>query len=133
MAAFGSDFDLEALARSWASDDPRDLNRAYCVQAGFENVLNNCVRIAQDLCDLEGWGEAGGRGSALDALRLLHEQGVITAQTREALKHAQERRSLIQHDYVRVVVREVHAAVRNVLEHAPLLLQDVAAQLRQRE
>ena len=39
-AEFGAGFDLEALQRSWASDDPEELKRAYALQGGFENVLN---------------------------------------------------------------------------------------------
>jgi hypothetical protein len=57
---------------------------------------------------------------------------VITARTREAPKDAQERRSDVQQDYVSVVARELSEATRLVLEHAPLLLQDVAAELRRR-
>jgi uncharacterized protein YutE (UPF0331/DUF86 family) len=131
-AAFGADFDLEALQQSWASDDPQELLPVYAVQGGFENVLNTCVKIAQELCELEGWSEPGGQPSSVEALKLLQEHGVITGSTRQALKDAQERRTTVQHAYVHVAVSEVHQSATAVLEHAPLLLQDVAGQLRQR-
>jgi uncharacterized protein YutE (UPF0331/DUF86 family) len=131
-AVFGADFDLAAFEDAWRSSDPEQLAKAYAVQAGYENVINTCVKIAQELCRLEGWITAGVEPSSIEALKLLREHGVISAGTRSALEDAQERRSDIQHDYVNVAAREIHAAARQVIEHAPLLLQDVAGQLRQR-
>ena len=131
-AVFGADFDLDALERSWASDDPEELTHAYAVQGGFENVLNACVTIAQEVCELAGWTEGSGRPSSIEALRLLHDHGVIAAKTRQTLKDAQERRTTLQHDYLHVEVRQLHASTTGVLEHAPLLIQDVAAHLRER-
>jgi uncharacterized protein YutE (UPF0331/DUF86 family) len=131
-AAFGNDFDLIPFAEAWRSDEPEQLARAYAVQAGYENVINACVKIAQELCRLEGWSAGGAEPSSIEALRLLHEHGVISAGTRSALKDAQERRSDVQHDYVNVAAREIHRAARQLIEHAPLLLQEVAGRLRQR-
>jgi uncharacterized protein YutE (UPF0331/DUF86 family) len=131
-AEFGGDFDLDSFESAWRADDPKALERAYVVQAGFENVINACIKIAHELTELEGWRPAGAEPSSIEALRLLRENGVITASTLSALKDAQERRSNIQHDYVNVAARELHAAAQGVLEHAPLLLQDAAGVLRQR-
>jgi uncharacterized protein YutE (UPF0331/DUF86 family) len=129
--AFGTDFELSPFEAASLSSDPEQLAHAYAVQAGFENVINACVRIAQELCRLEGWGASGSELSSVEALKLLHEHGVVTAKTRAALKEAQERRSDVQHDYVNIAARELHAAARLVMEHAPLLLQGAAGQLRQ--
>ena len=129
-AAFGTDFELTPFEDAWRSSEPEQLARAYPVQAGFENVINACVRITQELCRLEGWSAAGAEPSSIEALRLLHEHGVISARTRGALEDAQERRSDVQHDKVDVAARELHAAARQVIEHAPLLLQEVAGHLR---
>ena len=129
-AEFG-DLELEPFEAAWRSDDPTELTKAYAVQAGYENVINASIRIAQELCELEGWTSPGARPSSIEALKLLHEHGVVTARTRAALNEAQERRSDVQHDYVNVAAREVHAAARLVIEHAPLLFQDVALHLRQ--
>ena len=131
-AEFGGDFDLVAFDEAWRSSDPEELKRAYAIQAGYENVINACVKIAQELCQLEGWSDAGVKPSSIEALKLLQEHGVITGKTRAALKNAQERRSDIQHNYVNVAAREIQEAAQQVIEHAPVLLQDVAAQLRQR-
>jgi uncharacterized protein YutE (UPF0331/DUF86 family) len=128
---FGDDFDIDQFEQSWRSSEPAELKRAYAVQAGYENVINACIKISQELCELEGWSQAGTEPSSIEALKLLQEHGVISAGTRAALKDAQERRSDIQHDYVNVAANDIHAAARQVLEHAPLLLQDVASQLRQ--
>lgn len=131
-AEFGDDFELGAFEDAWRSSDPRELKRAYAIQAGYENVINACIKIAQELCALEGWSDPGMEPSSIEALKLLHENGVIAAKTRGALKDAQERRSGIQHDYVNVAAREIHGAAEQVIEHAPLLLQDVAGLLRGR-
>jgi uncharacterized protein YutE (UPF0331/DUF86 family) len=131
-AEFGSDFDLDPFEAAWRSEEPEELKRAYAVQAGYENVINACIRIAQELAELQGWSATGVQLTSIQALKLLQENGVITSKTRAALKDAQERRSDVQHDYVNVAAREIHLAVKAVLEHAPLLLQDVAGVLRQR-
>lgn len=132
VAEFGADFDLDALRRAWESDDPNELKRAYAVQGGFENVLNACITIAQELCALEQWSDSASRPSSIEALKLLHDHGVITAKTRQTLKDAQERRTTVQHDYLHVQLSDLHASATAVIEHAPVFLQDVAAQLRQR-
>ena len=131
-AGFGGDFDLPSFEEAWRSDDPKELSRAYAIQAGYENVINACIKIAQELCVLEGWADAGVQPSSVEALKALRENGVIGARTRSAIKEAQERRSEVQHDYVNVAAREIHQAVQQVMEHAPSLLQDVAGQLLQR-
>jgi uncharacterized protein YutE (UPF0331/DUF86 family) len=129
-AEFGDDFDLDAFERAWLSEAPDDLKRAYAVQAGYENVINACIAIAQELAELKGWSDRGMQPTSVQALKLLHENGVIAAATRSALKEAQERRSDVQHDYVNVAARDIHAATQKVLEQAPVFLQDVAAIVR---
>jgi uncharacterized protein YutE (UPF0331/DUF86 family) len=131
-AEFGSDFDLGSFEVAWQSDDPETLKGAYAVQAGYENAINGCIKIAQELNEIEGWSDAGTEATSIEALKHLQENGVITGKTRSALKDAQERRSDVQHDDVNVAAREIHAAAQAVLEHAPLLLQEVAGVLRQR-
>jgi uncharacterized protein YutE (UPF0331/DUF86 family) len=131
-AEFGSDFDLDSFEAAWRSDDPETLKGAYAVQAGCENAINACIKIAQELSELEGWTPPGTEPSSIEALKLLQENGVITGKTRGALKDAQERRSDVQHDYVNAAAREIHGAAQTVLEHAPLLLQDVAGVLHRR-
>ena len=130
-AFFGGDFKLAEFERAWQSGVPEELNRANAVQAGYENVINACMKSAQELCELEGWTESNREPTSTDALKQLQKQGVIGSKTRGALKEAYELRSDVQHDYVGVAARSLHGAVELVLAHAPLLLQDVAAQIRQ--
>lgn len=131
-AGFGSDFDLAEFEHAWRSGAPEELNRANAVQAGYENVVNACIRIAQELCELEGWTAPNLEPTSTEALKQLQQHGVIAPRTHGAMKEAYERRSEVQHDYVGVAARALHGAVELVLTHAPLLLQDVAAQIRQR-
>lgn len=121
---------VDAFEAAWLAEDPDGLNRANAVQAGYENVINGCVKIAQELCELEEWAPAD--STAPHVLKLLHENGVITGKTRQELKDAQERRSDVQHDYVGVAAQVVYTEAQDVIEHAPLFLQGVADQLKQR-
>ena len=131
VAAFSNDFGLPEFERAWAGDVDERLT-TYPIQAGYENVINGCMRIAQELCKLNGWSSANVEPNANEALNLLHENGIITAKSRTALKGAYERRNGIQHDYVGMAAREIHQATLAVIEHAPSLLQDVALNLNQR-
>lgn len=131
-AAFGGDFDPDAFEAAWRSSNSQELHAAYAVQAGFENVINACVTIATDLCKLEAWTSGPTAPSSMEALKLLYENGVIDGKTRTALKDAQEERSDIQHDYVGVAARAVHEQVVEMLDHAQLLFQGAADQIRTR-
>lgn len=131
VAEFPSDFDVEEFERAWLGEPDQRLT-AYPIQAGYENVINGCVRIAQDLCELEGWTAPNLAMTSTEALKQLREQGLIGVQTHTALKEAYERRSDVQHDYIGAAARDVHAAANAVLEHAPSLLQDVSLYLQQR-
>lgn len=131
VSEFPNEFALADFERAWVGD-PGERLTAYPIQAGYENVINGCVRIARELCELNGWTPANLEPTSTEALKQLHENGVIRPNTRAALKDAYERRSEIQHDYIGAAAREIHAAALAVIEHAPLLLQDVALHLRQR-
>ncbi len=131
VAAFPNDFALADFERAWVGDAGERLT-TYSIQAGYENVINGCIKVAQELCELNAWTPANLEPKSIEALRHLHENGVIGAKTHTALKDAYERRSEVQHNYVGAAARDVHAATLAVIEHAPLLLQDVALHLKQR-
>lgn len=131
VAGFPGGFDLGEFERAWAGE-PEARLRTYPVQAGYENVINGCVRIAQELCELESWTPPNVEPSSTEALKQIRQQGLIAAQTHTALKDAYEIRSDVQHDYIGAAAREVHAATSAVLEHAPSFLQDVSLYLNQR-
>jgi len=131
-ALFGGDFELPEFERAWQSSVPDELNRANAVQAGYENVVNACIKSAQELCELEGWAPTNREPTSTEALKQLRQHGVIAPKTHSAMKEAYDRRSAVQHDYVGVAARALHGAVELALVHAPLLLQDVAAELRER-
>ena len=131
VAEFPNDFGLADFERAWVGEASERLT-AYPIQAGYENVINGCVKVAQELCELNGWTPANLERKSIEALKHLHERGVIGPKTRAALKDAYERRGEVQHDYIGAAARDVHAAALAVIEHAPLLLQDVALHLQQR-
>ena len=131
VSNFPGEFDSSELERAWFGE-PDDRLLAYPVQAGYENVINGCIRIAQELCELEGWTASNVVPSSTEALKQVREQGLVSTRAHSGLKDAYERRSVVQHDYVGAAPREVHAATIALLEHAPSFLQDVSLYLRQR-
>jgi hypothetical protein len=131
VAEFPNDFGLADFERAWVGDAGERLT-VYPIQAGYENVINGCIKVAQELCELNGWTPPNVEPKSIEALKQLRENGVIGPKTHAALKDAYERRGEVQHDYIGAAARDVHVATLAVVEHAPLLLQDVALQLQQR-
>ncbi len=131
VAEFPNDFGLAEFERAWVGT-PAERLTAYPIQAGYENVINGCIKIAQELCELNGWTPSNREPSSTEALKHLKENGIINSQTNAALKDAYERRGEVQHDYIGAAAREVYAATLAVIEHAPNLLQDIALHLKQR-
>lgn len=129
VAAFPDDFALTEFERAWRGEAAERLT-VYPIQAGYENVINGCIKVAQELCELRGWTPANVEPKSTEALKHLQDNGIISPKTRGALKDAYERRGEIQHDYIGAAAREVHAATLTVIEHAPQLLQDVALLLQ---
>lgn len=129
---FGSDFEFALFEQAWDSDDHDRRVLAYAVQAGYENAINGAVKIAQELCELEGWTPANREPTSTEALRKLKENGLVDARTHGKLKEAYEARSDLQHDYVHVAVYKVYEAAGAAIEAVPLLLQDVALHVQRR-
>ena len=129
---FGTDFDFSLFEQAWTSDDHDRRLLAYGVQAGYENAINGAVKIAQELCELEGWTPANQRPTSTEALKTLKENGLVDARTHAKLKDAYESRSDLQHDYVHVTVYKVYEAAKATMESVPLMLQDAALFVKQR-
>lgn len=126
MAAFPPNFDLGALEQAWSSGDPVDLNKVNALQGGFENVLNQLLESALELCRLEGWFGGGGDESMLLALRRLKENGVIAETTRKNLADAKDLRDDTQHAYPDVAASTFHDAVALLMDSVDDYSQDVA-------
>ena len=109
VAEFPNDFGLTEFERAWVGT-PAERLTAYPIQAGYENVINGCIKIVQELCELNGWTPSNREPSSTEALKHLKENGIINSQTHAALKDAYERRGEVQHDYIGAATREVHAA-----------------------
>lgn len=125
MAAFPPDFDQGALEGAWSSGNPVDLNNVNALQGGFENVLNQLLESALEVCRLEGWF-GGDDQSMLLALRRLRDNGVITEPTRKALADAKELRDGTQHAYPDIAASDFHTAVSLLLESGGDYIQDVS-------
>jgi uncharacterized protein YutE (UPF0331/DUF86 family) len=129
---FGGDFDFSAFEQAWTSGDKDQRLLAYAVQAGYENAINGAVKIAQELCELEGWTPANQEPTSTEALKKLKANGLVDAATHAKLKDAYEARGDLQHDYVHVAVYKIYEAAAATVEGVPLMLQDVALYVQQR-
>ncbi len=129
MSAFSPDFDLAVFEQAWATGDPAGLNRVNAVQGGFENVVNQLLEAAVELCRLEGWSGEGD-GGVLLALRSLKEHGAIDETTRRNIAGAKELRDGAQHASPGVAAADFHAAVTMLEAGGGDFIQDVARWLR---
>jgi len=65
----------------------------------FVTAIEACVDVAQHICATEGWGPPADNG---DAVRLLGEHGVLTAELATSMRKAVGFRNVLVHDYIEV-------------------------------
>ena len=65
----------------------------------FVTAIEACVDVAQHMCATEGWGPPADNG---DAVRLLGEHGVLTADLAISMRRAVGFRNVLVHDYIEV-------------------------------
>ncbi|HXD69509.1 MAG TPA: hypothetical protein VN615_06580 [Gaiellales bacterium] len=122
MTQFPPAFSLDALEAAWNSRDAAKANQANALQGGFENVLNQLLEAAGELCRLEGWAHGD---SMPVALRKLKEQGVITETVRKDLAGAKELWDGAQHAHPGVAAADFHEAVGLLIRSERDFAQDV--------
>ena len=69
------------------------------VKYTFVTAIEACVDVAQHICATEGWGPPADNG---DAVRLLGEHGVLTADLATSVRKAVGFRNVLVHDYIEV-------------------------------
>jgi uncharacterized protein YutE (UPF0331/DUF86 family) len=69
------------------------------VKYTFVTAIEACVDVAQHICATEGWGPPTDNG---DAVRLLGEHGVLTAELAVSMRKAVGFRNVLVHDYIEV-------------------------------
>jgi uncharacterized protein YutE (UPF0331/DUF86 family) len=65
----------------------------------FVTAIEACVDVAQHICATEGWGPPADNG---DAVRLLGEHGVVTAELATSMRRAVGFRNVLVHGYIEV-------------------------------
>jgi uncharacterized protein YutE (UPF0331/DUF86 family) len=65
----------------------------------FVTAIEACVDVAQHICATEGWGPPADNG---DAVRMLGEHGVLTAELATSMRKAVGFRNVLVHDYIEV-------------------------------
>lgn len=69
------------------------------VKYTFVTAIEACVDVAQHICATGGWGPPADNG---DAIRLLGEHGILTAELAVSMRKAVGFRNVLVHDYIEV-------------------------------
>jgi uncharacterized protein YutE (UPF0331/DUF86 family) len=69
------------------------------VKYTFVTAIEACVDVAQHICAAGGWGPPADNG---DAVRLLGEHGILTAELAISMRKAVGFRNVLVHDYIEV-------------------------------
>ena len=93
--------DLTILRRESAAGKARRADPIWLrgVKYTFVTAIEACIDVAQHICSAEGWGPPADNG---DAMRLLGNHAVLTADTADALRKAVGFRNVLVHEYVQV-------------------------------
>jgi uncharacterized protein YutE (UPF0331/DUF86 family) len=93
--------DLAILRRESAAEDARRADPIWLrgVKYTFVTAIEACIDVAQHICSAEGWGPPADNG---DAMRLLGNHTVLTADTADAMRKAVGFRNVLVHEYVQV-------------------------------
>lgn len=93
--------DLSVLRREADADDTRRQDAIWLrgVKYTFVTAIEACLDIAQHICATEGWGPPADNG---DAVRLLGEHNVCTADLALSIRRAVGFRNVLVHEYIKV-------------------------------
>lgn len=69
------------------------------VKYTFVTSIEACIDIAQHVCSAQGWGPPADNG---DAMKVLGDHGVLTAEVSGAMRKAVGFRNVLVHEYVEV-------------------------------
>lgn len=110
MAEFGEDFDLDAFATAYDSEDPKELNRVKAVERGVDQLYNYIAELTAyglELAEVRTRGQETNARIDLDALARI---GVIGSERRRRLQRLRELRRLLVHEYATATAEQVHEA-----------------------
>lgn len=93
--------DLAVLDDEAVADPDRRRDRLWMrgVKYSFVTAIEACVDVAQHVCAAEGWGPPKDDG---DAMIVLAEHGVLSAELAFAMRRAVGFRNVLVHEYVTV-------------------------------
>lgn len=129
MGAFGADFDLEAFTEAYESDDVGLYERAKLVEAALTSVQGAIGRLSEDgarLAGLERRPHRRGEPRIAPSLEALAEAGAITVRASKRLIAIQGARNAIEHAYVELSAKRLHAATADLALLGPEFLDRYA-------
>jgi hypothetical protein len=113
MNTFGDDFDLKELKDSFERKNGIEGSlRVQALERGFTKVQNYLAKLSQSGVMLAGLELPKiHEGPAARSFEALKRAGVIDATTCKRLKQAQETRSVVEHDYLRITAGRLHRSI----------------------
>ena len=119
MAEFGADFDSDAFAAAYASEDPVALNRVKAVERGVDQLYNYIAELSAfglELAELRGRRDETNARVDLDALG---KAGVLSGELTGRLQRLRELRRMLVHEYATATAEQVHEAALLVVANFP--------------
>lgn len=116
MAEFGEDFDLDAFAAAYATDEPGRLNQVKAVERGVDQLYNYIAELTAfglELAEVRRHGDDLNARRDLAALRRL---GVLGPERARRLERLRELRRLLVHEYATASAEQIHEAARIVAD-----------------
>jgi len=121
MAYFGEEFELDAFAAAYSSEEPETINAVTAVEGNLGHIVNWLKQVADfGYHELQRLGRIEkGDGRPIDGLV---DAEFLAATDRDRLLHLVQVRNRLQHDYPEVAPQEIHEAVSRTLDLLPGLL-----------
>lgn len=114
MAEFGENFNLDAFAAAYDSEDPADLNHVKAVERGVDQLYNYIAELAAFGLELAEIRVRGQETNARVDLDSLSRAGVIGPERTRRLQRLRRLRRLLVHEYATATAEQVHEAAQLV-------------------
>ena len=110
MADFGEDFELDAFADAYATDDPVRLNQVKAVERGVDQLFNYVAELTAFGLELAEARRRNDERNARRDIAALARLGVLGAERARRLERLRELRRLQVHEYATATAEQVHEA-----------------------
>ena len=121
---FGADFDRDAWAAVFDSDDAQDVNRVSPIVSGFERIVNGVVEAARSGLIASGIAQPAGTPDGVRTdLEMVRDDGGLSDGQCRLLVDLSRTRNQLQHVYIDVSADDARDAIRRLRTNLPALIR----------